>query len=181
MRPGDPRRLVEAPVRRELTWLEVRGIAFVAIVAALTGCPLVCALDVCARDGLAMVAPVILLGYAGLMHGRRILQGAVPVDARAAAWTRAREIDTADATLGRLVSAWVPIGLFVTLVVLLWPHITDANPALACAWVVIGLPPIVVAWLLASSTWLDACREDLVRAEGESDRLFRCYWANVGR
>jgi hypothetical protein len=29
--------------------------------------------------------------------------------------------------------------------------------------------------------WLDACRDDLARAEQESDTRLRSYWANVGR
>jgi len=39
-----------------------------------------------------------------------------------------------------------------------WPHFTDPNPAHACGWVVLGLPAIAVASMLATSTWLDACR-----------------------
>ncbi len=177
----DPRRAVEAPVRRELAWLVVRGIALVAVIAALAACPLACALDVPSRDGLAMVAPAILLAYGALMAGRRLIRGAVAEDARAVAWDRAREVDADDAVLGRMVSAWVPVGLLAGLVLVLWPHITDANPALACAWVVIGLPPMVAAWIVASSVWLESCRDDLARAEGQSDALFRRYWANVGR
>jgi hypothetical protein len=181
MGPEDPRQAVEAPVRRELTWLAVRGIALVAVIAALAACPIACALDVGACDAMAMLAPALLLGYGLAMQGRRTLGGPVSEEDRAAAWTRAREIDAEDTMLGRMVWAWVPIGLLVSLILLLWPHITDANPALACAWVVIGLPPVTLAWLVASTTWLDAGRDDLARAEGEADALFRRYWANVGR
>lgn len=177
----DPRRAIEAPVRRELVWLMARGLALVAAIAALAVCSLVCAVDVPTRDRLAMAAPVILLTYGALMAGRRRLRGVMPEGARQAAWDRAREIDADDATLGRIVAGWVPVGLLAALVLLLWPHLTDANPALACAWVVIGLPPTAVAWMVASATWLDACREDLARAEGASEALFRRYWADVGR
>jgi hypothetical protein len=181
MEPEDPRHLVEAPVRRMLAAISVRGVLLVGVIVALAACPLLCALDVAARDGLTMIAPLILMGYALVAHARRLLLGVVSDEAREAAWARAREVDVDDATLGRLISGWVPVGLLAALVLLVWPHITDANPALACAWVVIGLPPIVVAWLMASSTWLDTCRDDLARAEGESDALFRRYWANLGR
>jgi hypothetical protein len=177
----DPRLAIEAPVRRELAWVVVRGIALVAIIAALAACPLACPLDVPTCDRLAMVAPTLLLGYGALMLGRRLIRGVVAEEARQVAWDRAREVDAADAALGRMVSAWVPVGLLAALTLVLWPHITDANPALACAWVVIGLPPMVAAWIIASSVWLDTCRDDLARAEGESDALFRRYWANVGR
>jgi len=123
----------------------------------------------------------VLVGYSLLVHARRLLLDPVPEERRQLAWARAREVDADDATLGRLVWAWVPIGLLAALVLLLWPHVTDANPALACAWVVLGLPPIAVAWLIASSTWLDAARDDLARAELESDTLLRRYWADLGR
>ncbi len=168
-------------MRRELRSLVVRGPALVGIFAGLAVCRFLFPLDVGARDALTMVAPVILLGYVLVVHARRALRGSVPADAREAAWARAREIDADDSLLGRMVAGWVPVGLFAALALLLWPHMTDANPALACAWVVIGLPPITFAWLLASSTWLDACRDDLARAEGRSDDLFRRYWSNVGR
>ncbi len=180
MGPEEARRTIQAPVRRELTWLAVRGIMLVAVIAALAACPIACALDLGTCNAVAMTAPVLLLGYGLAMHGRRAL-GPVSEADRAAAWTRAREVDADDTMLGRMVWAWVPMGLLASLILLLWPHITDANPALACAWVVIGLPPVTIAWLVASSSWLDAGRDDLARAEGKSDALFRRYWANVGR
>lgn len=176
----DPRGLVEAPVRRELQWLVVRGLALFLVVAALAVCPIVCALDAEARDALAIAAPILLFGYALAVHARRVVLGPVPEDRRVSAWTRAQEVDADDALLGRLVCSWLPIGLLAALILLVWPHITDANPALACAWVVIGLPPIALAWLVASSSWLDAARDDLARAELRSDALLRTYWANLG-
>jgi hypothetical protein len=177
----DPRGLVEAPVRRELQWLVVRGLALFTAVAALATWPVVCTLDARTCDALAMTAPLLLFAYALTVRARRLILGPVPEHQRASAWERAREVDADDATLGRLVCGWVPIGLLAALVLLVWPHITDANPALACAWVVIGLPPIAVAWLVASSTWLDSAREGLARAELRSDALLRSYWANLGR
>ena len=177
----DPRLLVEAPVRRALAWLILRGVALVGAIAALAACPHVFELDVATCDSLAMAAPAILLGYATIVHAHRLLRGRVSDDARAEAWDRAKAVDVDDATLGLLVTGWVPVGLFVALFVVLWPHLTDANPALAAAWAVFGVPTIVLAWLVASSTWLDASRDDLARAEGDSDAALRRYWANVGR
>ncbi len=176
----DPRGLVESPVRRELQWLVVRGLALFLVVGALATCPVVCALEQGTCDALAMAAPLLLLGYSLTVHARRLVLGPVPEERRASAWSRASEVDADDALLGRMVCGWVPVGLLAALILLIWPHITDANPALACAWVVIGLPPTAVAWLVASSTWLDAARDDLARAELRSDALFRRYWANVG-
>lgn len=178
---SDPREVVEGPVRRELGWLVARGVGLFGAVALLAACPIVGDLGVADRDHLAMAAPVLLLGYVGLVYVRRLALGPTSERAREAAWSRATEVDRDDAMLGRLVVAWVPVGLLLALGVLLWPHLTDPNPALACAWAVLGLPPIVFAWLLASSTWLDAAREDLARAEDRSDALFRAYWANPGR
>jgi len=177
----DPRGVIDAPVRRELQWLVVRGLVLFLAVAALAACPVVCALEAGMCDALAMAAPVLLFGYGLAVHARRLLLGLVPEEQRAFAWTRAQEVDADDAMLGRLVCSWVPIGLLAALILLVWPHITDANPALACAWVVIGLPPITVAWLFASWTWLDSARDELARAELESDALYRSYWANLCR
>jgi hypothetical protein len=177
----DPRLLVEAPVRRALAWLILRGVALVGMIAALAACPHLLSLDVATCDRLAMAAPAVLLGYVALVYAHRLLRGRVSDEARAEAWDRAKAVDADDAALGLLVTGWVPVGLFVALFVVLWPHLTDANPALAASWAVFGVPTIVLAWLLASSTWLDASRDDLARAEGDSDAALRRYWANVGR
>ena len=177
----DPRLLVDAPVRRALAWLMVRGLALVAVIAALAACPLVMDLDVATSDRIAMAAPVILIAYAVVVRARRLLRGSVGAEARERAWERAREVDPDDAWLGLLVTGWVPVALLAALVVLMWPHVTDRNPALAAAWCVLGVGPVALAWLLASLTWFDASREDLARAEGDSDAAFRHYWANVGR
>jgi len=173
--------LVEEPVRRELARLVVRGIALVAVIATLAVLPVVMKLDVLARDELATAAPVLLLAYALASNALRLVRGRATADERLAAWVRAREVDADDALLGQMVALWVPIGLLAALSLLVWPHITDPNPALACAWVVLGLPPITAAWVFASTTWLDACRDGLAHAEDESTVRFRRYWANPGR
>jgi hypothetical protein len=67
----------------------------------------------------------------------------------------------------------VPVGLLLNLGLLLSPHFTDPNLAIAAAWVVLGLPPFVAAWPVVTATWLDACRDDLARAEQESDTRLR--------
>jgi hypothetical protein len=177
----DPRTLVEQPVRRELAWLVVRGVALVGVMAGLAVVPVAVPLDVPARDGIAVAAVVTLFGYGLAANVVRRTHDRVPLKALAEAWDRAREVDPADAWLGRAVAMWVPVGLVATLGLLVWPHFTDPNPALACAWVVLGLPPVTAAWLFASTTWTDSCRDALARAEDESQSRFRRYWANPGR
>lgn len=177
----DPRRLVEEPVRRALARVILRGLALVAMVGTLAIVPIAWPLEAPARDGFAIAAPILLIAYVVLAHARHLVRGRLSDTAREAAWARAGEVDADDATLGRFIAGWVPVGLLLALGALAWPHFTDPNPALACAWVVLGLPPMAVAWMLASTTWLDSCRDDLARAEGESDARFRRYWANPGR
>jgi hypothetical protein len=177
----DPRSQVEAPVRGALAAVMGRGIALVAALAILALWPVVARPETAVRDGIAEVAVGVLLLYGiGIRVARRI--GGRPSDeARAVAWDRAQEVDNGDAALGLLVAGWVPVGLLLACGLLLWPHVTDPNPALAAAWVVIGLPAFAVAWMLATATWLEACRDDLARAEAESDVRLRRYWADVGR
>lgn len=177
----DPRQVVEEPVRRELGLLVVRGIVLVGVIALLAVLPAVGSLDVGTRDGIAVAAVVILFGYGLAANLVRHLHDRVSLEARATAWDRAREVDPEDAWLGRAVALWVPVGLVAALSLLVWPHITDPNPALACTWVVLGLPPVTAAWLFASTTWSDSCRDALARAEDESQTRFRRYWANPGR
>ena len=173
--------LVEEPVRRELARLVVRGVALVVAIAMLAVLPVVMSLDVPTRDEIATAAPTVLLAYALASNALRLARGRSTADERLTAWARAREVDADDALLGRMVALWVPIGLLAALSLLVWPHITDPNPALACAWVVLGLPPIAAAWAFASTSWLDACRDGLAHAEDESTARFRRYWANPGR
>jgi hypothetical protein len=99
---------------------------------------------------------------------------------RALAWDRAKEIDSEDATMGLLVAGWVPVGLALVLVLLFWPNLTDDDPVRAAIWVVMAVPPAVVGWILATLAWLDACRDDLARAEAEAQVRLRTYWSNVG-
>ena len=180
MSAPDPRAVVDAPIRRALWRVVAGGVALAGTMGVLAAVPLAWDLDVDTDDAIAKIAPVLLLGYAAVVQLSRRLQGAASESALADAWDRARLVDPDDALLGRIIAAWVPIGLLMALGALIWPHLTDRNPALAAAWSVLGVPPFVVAWLVASSTWLASCREGLARAEGESDALFRTYWANVG-
>jgi hypothetical protein len=178
---ADPRSQVEAPVRGALVAVMGRGIALVGAMALLALWPVLARPEVAVRDGIAEIAVALLLAYAiGVRVARRI-GGRPPEEARERAWDRAKQIDSDDAALGLLVAGWVPVALLLAIGLLLWPHLTDPNPALAAAWVVFGLPPFTVAWLLATGTWLEACRDDLARAEAESDSRLRSYWANVGR
>jgi len=177
---NDPRSLVEEPVRGALVGVMGRGIALVTLMALLALWPVAARPDTATRDGIAGVALGVLVGYAVLVRVTAWHAGRPPQHARARAWERAQEIDGEGAALSLLVAGWVPAGLLLAVGLLLWPHLTDQNPALAAAWVVLGLPPFALAWLLATTTWLDACRDDLARAELESDVRFRRYWANPG-
>lgn len=180
MSAPDPRAVVEAPIRRELWRVVARGVLLMGVMSVLAAVPLAWNLDVNLDDAIAKMAPVVLLGYAAIVQLSRRLHGPASETAVAGAWDRAKTVDPEDALLGRIIAAWVPVGLLLALGALIWPHLTDRNPALAAAWSVLGVPPFVLAWLVASSTWLASCREGLARAEGESDALFRRYWANVG-
>jgi hypothetical protein len=178
---ADPRSQVEAPVRGALVGVMGRGMALVAAVSLLALWPIVAHPEVVVRDAIAGVVFAVLIAYGAWILISQRLNGHASEEAREVAWDRAREIDSDDAALSLLVAGWVPVGLLLALGLLLWPHVTDPNPALAAAWVVLGLPPFVAAWLFVTSMWLDACRNDLARAEQESDTRLRSYWANVGR
>lgn len=178
---ADPRTQVEAPVRGALVGVMGRGMALVAMVSLLALWPIVAHPEVAVRDAIAGIVFAVLIGYATCVRVSQHLGSHASEEARELAWDRAREIDRDDAALGLVVAGWVPVGLLLALGLLLWPHFTDPNPALAAAWVVLGLPPFTAAWLFVTTTWLDACRDDLARAEQESDTRLRSYWANVGR
>jgi hypothetical protein len=183
MDPDDPRLEVEAPVRRALLALVARGVALVGVVLALVLAP---GLPPLARfrsldDVVAIVVPALLFAYgAGVLAGRR-LHGRPSEGARAAAWFRAREIEPADAMLALLVAGWVPVALLAALVVLAWPHLNDPDATIRGAWGALGVPALAAAWLVAANLWLEATRDRLARAIGESERRFRSYWANPGR
>jgi hypothetical protein len=177
----DPRSEVEAPVRGALLGVMGRGMALMGAMALLALWSVVARPIPEVRDALAYGGPLLLLGYALWVRARMRLRGQADEQARRLAWVRASRVDPHDAALGRMIAAWVPVGLLLTLGVLLWPHLTNPDWDVAEAWIVLGLPPYALAWLVAATTWLVACRDDLARAQGEADRRFRGYWANVGR
>jgi len=178
---SDPRTLVEAPVRSALAGVMGRGIALAGVVGALALVPMLAHPETAVRDGVAIAVVLVLFGYVVAVHAARLGRPRLPEEARERAWERAKEIDRDEAAVGLVVTGWVPVALFLAMGLLLWPHLTDPNPALAAAWTVLGLPPMAMAWMVATTTWLDACRDDLARAELEADLRFRSYWANVGR
>jgi hypothetical protein len=144
--------------------------------------PLAAKPDAGVRDAIAFAGIGVLFAYGTWVRiAERVRTGRPSEEARARAWHRAREIDGDDASLGLLVAGWVPVGLLLATGLLLWPHMTDPDPATAVAWVVMALPPVALGWLMATSAWLDACRDDLARAEHEADARLRRYWAGVGR
>ncbi len=177
---GDPRSMVEAPVRGALAGVMGRGLALVAAMVLLALCPLVAKPGVDACNAIAGLSFAVLLGYGTWVRVSQRLHGRPSDEDRERAWERAKEIDRDDAMLTLIIAGWVPVGLLLALALLLWPRITDADPAAAATWVVMALPPFVLAWLLATESWLQACRDDLARAEHEADIQLRRYWANVG-
>jgi hypothetical protein len=177
----DPRIQVEAPVRGALAGVMARGLALVGAMALLALWSVVARPMSEVRDALAYGGPALLLGYALWVRAGMRIRGLADERDRRLAWVRARRVDPADAALGRMVAAWVPVGLLLTLGVLLWPNLTNPDWRIAEAWIVLGLPPYALAWLVAATTWLEACRDDLARAEREADDRFRGYWANPGR
>lgn len=177
---GDPRSMVEAPVRGALAGVMGRGLALVIAMVLLALCPLVARLGVEACNGIACLSFVVLVGYGARVRVSQHRHGRPSDEDRERAWERAKEIDRDDAMLSLIIAGWVPVGLLLALALLLWPHLTDADPAAAATWAVMALPPFVLAWLFATETWLEACRDDLARAEHEADVQLRRYWANVG-
>jgi hypothetical protein len=176
---GDARVQVEAPVRGALVGIMGRGIALVVFLAILALFPAAGRLAPEAGTGLAVVVIAVLVGYGLEVRVRQAIHGRPSENARCAAWDRAREIDSDDATLSLLVAGWVPAALLLAMGLALWPHLTDPNPAISAAWVVVGIPPAACAWVFATTSWLDACRDDLARAEAESDTRLRRYWAGI--
>ena len=177
----DPRSQVEAPIRGAIVGVMGRGLALVGVMALIALWSIVGRPMPGLRDALAYGGPALLLGYALWVRAGMRIRGQAAEQDRRLAWIRARRVDPSDAALGRMIAAWVPVGLLLTLGVLLWPGLTNPDWNVAEAWIVLGLPPYALAWLVAATTWLDACRDDLARASDESDRRLRSYWANVGR
>ncbi len=180
MRDTDPQQMVDAPVRRALLELVVRGIALVAIVFMLVLGPSIPALA-WTRDIATVLVVVVLFMVAALVRLERNVRGR-PSDAeRADAWTRARAVDEGDAALGLLIAGWVPVALATALVVLVGPHFAEPDLEVRGAWWAFGIPVLLSGWIVATSAWLDATRDELARALGESDRRFRAYWADPRR
>jgi hypothetical protein len=179
----DPRNEVEAPVRQALLSLVVRGVTLVAIVLAIVLLPRLPALaGYRALEDVASIAvPLVLFGYGALVLLDRRRHGRPSEDARAAAWFRAREIEPADSMLALLVAGWMPVTLVAALVLLAWPRLNDPDAMARGVWGAVGVPTLAAAWLVAANLWLEATRDVLARAIGESERRFRSYWANPGR
>jgi hypothetical protein len=180
MHDHDPRREVEAPVRRALAALVLRGVILVGLVLALVLLPSHPALGAL-RDPATVLVPLVLFAVAGLLWTERRVRGRPADDARAAAWSRAREVDEADAMLALLVAGWVPVALAAALVVLVGPHFAEPDLEVRGAWWAFGIPLLLTAWIVATNAWLDATRDELARALGEADRRFRAYWGDLGR
>jgi hypothetical protein len=176
----DPQHLVEAPVRRALLRLIVRGVGLVAVVLALVLAPSVPSLT-WTRDLATVLIPVVLFGVAGLIRLERQVRGRPSDAARADAWARARAMDEADAMLALVVAGWVPVALAAGLVILAGPHFAEPDLEVRGVWWAFGIPVLLTGWIVATNGFLEAARDELAFALGESDRRFRAYWADPGR
>ena len=90
-------------------------------------------------------------------------------------------MDEGDAALGLLIAGWVPVALATALIVLVGPHFAEPDLEVRGMWWAFGIPVLLGGWIVATNGWLDATRDELARALGESDRRFRAYWADPGR
>ncbi len=180
--PGtDPHALVAAPLRHALTSLVVRGIALVGVIGTLAVWIVAAKPDAAGRDAATLLAICLLAVYSVVVRGTRLARGRPALEEREVAWERAQELDRDETALALLVVAWVPAAVWLALAVLLWPHLTDADPKTASTWAVFGIAAAGMAWMVMVSTWLDAARDDLARAERDADIRFRSYWSNLGR
>ncbi len=177
---GDPRSVVEAPVRGALAGVMGRGLALVAAFVMLAAWPLLANPADEVRDAVIVLGIGLLFAYAIWVRIAQHLGTRPSPEDRALAWDRAKEVDGEDATMGLIVAGWVPVGLVLAMGLMLWPNLTDEDPVRVSIWVIMALPPTTVGWLLATTAWLDSCRDDLARAEAEAQILLRTYWANVG-
>jgi hypothetical protein len=177
---ADPRTQVAAPVRHALAVLIVRGVLLAGAVSSLAVLIMAAKPDATGRNWMTIAAIAMVAAYSVIVRGIRTVRGRPSAEERAVAWERAQELDRDDAALALLVAAWVPAAVFVALVVLLWPHLNDADPGTASTWAVFGVAAAGMAWMALVDTWLDAARDDLARAEHEADQPFRSYWSNLG-
>ena len=151
--PLDPRREMEAPVRRALAALVFRGVVLVGLVAALVLLPSHPALGGLREPATALV-PIVLFSVAGLLRIERRVRGRPDDESRATAWSRARAVDEADAMLALVIAGWVPVALAAALVVLVGPHFSEPDLEIRGFWWGFGIPLLLTAWVVATNAWL---------------------------
>ena len=180
MHDTDPQRSVDAPVRRALLELVVRGIALVAVMFMLVLGPSIPSLA-WTRD----IATVLVVSSCS-PSPRSSASSATSAAARArppaptpgpvpAPSTRATRPWGSSSRAG---SRWRSA---TALVVLVGPHFAEPDLEVRGAWWAFGIPVLLSGWIVATNGWLEATRDELARALGESDRRFRAYWADPGR
>lgn len=174
----DPRVFVEAPIRRALGRVILAGTLLFAAAAAAGTCAGLGWLDHATHLALASLVVGLLFGYVLVIQVVRRVHDRPSADARAIAWTRAREVDEGDARLARVVAAGAPAIIALTLVEVAARNVAD--PIDGGAFAAIGLPALALAWGLATITWVEECRDAMARAAGSADARFRAHWAAVG-
>ena len=110
-----------------------RGMALVATVSLLALWPIAAHPEVAVRDAIAGVVFVVLIGYGAWIRISQRLHGHAPGGGPRAGVGSGEGDRPGRGDVGLLVTGWVPVVLLVGLGVLPWPHLTDANPALAAA------------------------------------------------
>lgn len=169
---------VEAPVRAALGRIIVGGVVLFAAALLAGLCTRLCGVDHHWRPITHFGAAGVMLVYlvATAIHRRF----ARPVDPslREQAWTRAWELDRADAQLASLLVAAVPVALLVALASMVLPHL--GYPAHQAEEIGLWVPPLAMLWCFVTRRWLSQCRDQLARSIARSEEQLRVYWLSPG-
>lgn len=173
--PADvtPSEYVAAPMRAALDGIVTRGAAAFGVVVAAACLPAM-PVDEQFRVLTYHLLPALLGLYLVGQQVRHAFR-ARPDDP--AAWQRAREMDSSEARLARLIALAVPAGCLLAGAAVLGPHLADPDDQARVLGVF--LPLFVVLWLAVAFAWTDDCRRTISRAVVDCDQRFRAYWAGI--
>jgi hypothetical protein len=183
---SDPRVAVQAPVRRALEGITLRGTLAFAFVAVAVACPTLPGLDPWFHELAHVAVPgffviAVAIGFVERqVRGRAMvtLLGSGPWErTRAEAWRRAQELAPEDTRLAMVLVAAVPVGVFGGLAALALPHLLRGDQV--PEWVGLWAPALTILAILTSITWIEQCRDRIARAVASSNAELRAYWAGV--
>jgi hypothetical protein len=175
MADSEPRAMVEAPVRAALGRLVVGGTGvFLAAVALGLACT-VGGMSEAWHLATHVGAAAAMLAFLVTTQVARHVRGRPPELLRGEAWSRAYDVDRADAQLAAVVVAGVPAGVFAMLAVMAWPHLLDR--ATRAEEYGLWLPILAILWVFSTVRWVDVCRDHLARSVEASERRWRAYWS----